>query len=51
MKLEQIKNKVAIDYGFKDYPTICDAFSKGIISIFLFTDYFNDCMLEYNDLN
>lgn len=49
MVLDETRNKVAVDYGFKDYATICESFRTGVISVFLFTDYFNDCILEYKD--
>lgn len=49
MEINKIRDKVAVDYGFKDYATICESFRTGVISIFLFTDYFNDCTLEYKD--
>lgn len=45
--LEQIKDEVAVDHGFKNYFHVCELFRDNVISQFSFDDYIDDTCKEY----
>ena len=46
MTIEDIKNRVAKDYGFSSYEILWDSYRKGVISTYFIEDYIENLLLE-----
>ena len=44
--LREIKNEVALNYGFNGYDSILESYEKGVVSWDFINDYLYDCFIE-----